>query len=454
VAALEQENLLKTSEEALKFAQQMGADDAEVFVYQGLTTKVNIERGQIAKNLQISDLGLGIRATIKKAMGFAYTNVLESKTTIQETVTNALSLAKASKPDTHWSGFPTKYDFPTVKDTYDKKIVQLDSEDMVTHTSAMLKAAEGFDDRIFPIEGEVASSYLTRTIVNSNGVEGHDYGTIIECSIATIAKGNHETTPICFEFDIKRKYEIDPERVGREAARLAISALKSEKVETGKTNVIFTQFALQQLLHFTLINAVKADFVQRGQSALKNKLGLQVAADALTIIDDGLLDGGIRTWRFDGEGIPQQRTPIIEKGILQNYIYDHYTAKKDGKESTGNASRAGYRSTPNVDATNFHIIPGNKTTNELIRESENGLLVYYLQGAHSSNPASGEYSVVATPAWKIENGSISKATRGTMLAGSIFQVLKNVSALGCNERKLGQIVTPWILVENVKVIGN
>jgi PmbA protein len=203
-----------------------------------------------------------------------------------------------------------------------------------------------------------------------------------------------------------------------------------------------------------LINAVKADFIQRGQSALKNKLGLQVAAETLTIIDDGLLDGGIRTWRFDGEGVPQQRTPIIEKGILRNYIYDHYTAKKDGKESTGNASRAGYRSTPNVDVTNFHIISGDRTTDELVKESGNGLLVYYLQGAHSSNPASGEYSVVATPAWKIENGSISKATRGTMLAGSIFQVLKNVSALGCNERKLGQIVTPWILVENVKVIGN
>ena len=239
MASLEQENLQKISDEALEIARRMGADDAEVFIYQGLTTKVNIERGQIAKNLQISDSGMGIRVTINKAMGFAYTNVLESKSAVQETVTNALNLAKASKPDIHWSGFPTKYDFPNVRDTYDKRIVRLNSEDMVTHASAMLKAAEGFDNRIFPIEGEVASSYLTRTIANSNGVEGHDYGTIIECSLATIAKGNHDTTPICFEFDIKRKYDINPEWVGREAARLAVSALKSEKVETGKTNIIF-----------------------------------------------------------------------------------------------------------------------------------------------------------------------------------------------------------------------
>ncbi|MDH5460273.1 MAG: metallopeptidase TldD-related protein, partial [Candidatus Bathyarchaeota archaeon] len=76
-----------------------------------------------------------------------------------------------------------------------------------------------------------------------------------------------------------------------------------------------------------------------------------------------------------------------------------------------------------------------------------------LQGAHSSNPASGEFSVVATPAWKIKNGEIAYATKGAMLAGNIFEVLTNVSALADNERKIGQLVAPWVLVENVKVIG-
>jgi len=76
-----------------------------------------------------------------------------------------------------------------------------------------------------------------------------------------------------------------------------------------------------------------------------------------------------------------------------------------------------------------------------------------LQGAHSSNPASGEFSVVATSAWRIQNGEITYATKGAMLAGDIFHVLTNVSALANNERKIGQLVAPWVLVENVKVIG-
>jgi PmbA protein len=193
--------------------------------------------------------------------------------------------------------------------------------------------------------------------------------------------------------------------------------------------------------------------VQRNQSALKGKIGEKVASENVTIHDDGLFSGGLHTWKFDGEGVPQQKTPIVEKGILRNFLYDNYTAKKEGKESTGNAARAGYLSTPSLEATNFHFMPGTKSPEELINNVDDGLLVYYLQGAHSSNPASGEFSVVATPAWKIKNGEIAYATKGAMLAGNVFQILKSISALADNERKIAQLVAPWVLVENVKVIG-
>lgn len=453
MVALEQDETLRLAEKAVKLAQKKGADEVEAFVYQGLTTNVIIERGQITRSSRIIDTGLGIRAIFNKAIGFSYTNMLESEAAIEETVLKALNSAKASKPDKDWHGLPTKKTFSSVEGTYDNKIVELNSEDLVKTAAIMLDTAEKTDKRAFPIEGGVGASYLCKAIANSNGVEGFDHGTIVECSLATIAKEKNEVTPMCFEFNMDRKYDIDPEWVGKEAARLAVSALKAKRTETENTNVVFTQFALQQLLHFTLINAVKADYVQRNQSAFKGKIGEKVASQMVTIYDDGLFDGGIRTWKFDGEGVPQQKTPIIENGVLRNFIYDNYTAKREEKESTGNASRAGYLSTPNVEATNFRITPGNKSPEELISSLKEGLLVYYLQGAHSSNPASGEFSVVATPAWKVKNGEIAYATKGTMLAGNIFQLLTNVSELANNERKIGQLVAPWVLVENVKVVG-
>jgi len=453
VVVLKQEEMLGSAEDVVSFALQKGADEAEALAYQGLTTNVTIERGQIAKSSRIIDRGLGVRVIVNKAVGFCYTNILESKVAVEEVVLKALSSARASKPDKNWQGLPPKKSFTSVQNTYDNKIVELRSEDLVKIASMMLEAAGKTSKRAFPIEGGAGASLLSQAIANSNGISSFDQGTIIECSLATIGHERGEVTPECFEFNAERSYNIDPEWVGKEAARLAVSALKAKKIETKSTNVIFTQFALQQLLYYTLINAIKADYVQRNQSAFKDKIGQTVASEILTIHDDGLLSGGLRSWKSDGEGVPQQKTLIIEKGVLRNFIYDNYTAKKEGKESTGNATRAGYLSTPSIEATNFHFSPRNVSPEELISEVGEGLLVYYLQGAHSSNPASGEFSVVAAPAWKIQNGETAYATKGTMLAGNIFEVLKSVSALANNERKVGQLVAPWVSVEDVKVIG-
>ncbi|MGB9675744.1 MAG: TldD/PmbA family protein [Candidatus Bathyarchaeales archaeon] len=453
MAALKKDETLSIIENIVQFALKAGADEAEAFAYQGLTANVIIERGQVSRNTRILDHGIGVKAVINKAVGFAYTNVLESKEAIEKTVQNALKAAKASKPDKNWRGLASKKPIASVENVYDRRVAELQSEDLVELASSMLEAAEETDKRVFPIEGGVGASELVRAVANSNGISCFDNGTIIECSLATVGQEGGEVTPVCFEFNTERTYEINPKWVGREAARLAGSALKAKKFETKTTKVVFAHAAFHELLYFTLMNAVKADYVQRDQSALKGKIGETVASEIVTVYDDGLLSGGLRTWEFDGEGVPQQKTPIIEKGVLRSFIYDNYTAKKEGRESTGNAFRAGYLSTPYVDATNFHFMPGKRSPEELISEIDEGLIVYSLQGAHSSNPVSGEFSVVATPAWRIKDGAVAHAVRGVMLAGNIFDVLKNISNLANNERKIGQLVAPWVLVENVKAIG-
>lgn len=453
MVVLKPEEMQSLAEKAVSVALEKGAGEVEAFVYQGLATSIGIERGQVSRSSKIIDHGIGIRAIINKAIGFSYTNMIKNKAPIDETIDRAISSARASKPDEDWRGLPNKKPYESPKNTYDRRIVELRSEDLVKVASAMLDAAEKTDKRVFPIEGGAGASYLSVATANSNGVAGFDHGTIVDCSLATVCQDGSDVTPVCFEFNTERSYNINPEWIGKEAARLALSALKPKRIETRNTRVIFTQFALQQLLYYTLINAVKADYVQRNQSVFKEKIGEKVASEIVTVYDDGLLNGGLRTWRFDGEGFPQQKTLIMEKGVLHNFLYDNYTARKEGKESTGNAARAGYLSTPNVEATNFHFVPETKSPEELVSEVDDGIIVYFLQGAHSSNPASGEFSVVATPAWRIEKGSVTHATKGLMLAGNIFAVLTNISVLANNERKLGQLVAPWMLVENVKVIG-
>jgi PmbA protein len=455
VAEPKLEELIGFGQRAVNVAIKKGAEEAEAFLSRVSSTSVNIERGQIVRSVKRTDQGLGVRAIYKKAVGFSYTNMLTDKT-VEDAAVKAFKSAKASKPDKNWIGLPSPKKLSETKNTYDKKLATISPDEFVETASVMLNTVEGYDKRVLPIGGGVGTFLTSRAIVNSNGVETYDQGTGIECSIETIAREAGEVTPVCFELNAERVYKIDPEWVGREAARQAISSLKAKKIESGTLSIIFTQPALGALLYYTLINAVKADYVQRERSALKEKIGEDVASNLVTIHDNGLLEGGLQTWKFDGEGVPSQKTLVVEKGILKHFLYDSYTANKSGVESTGNAFRGGlapYTSTPVLEATNFTFTQGNQSPENLINEIDNGLIVYGVQGAHSSNPESGEFSVVATPAWKIEKGSVAYAVKGAMLAGTIFDVLKSVSALGNNTRKIGQLVAPWIRVENVKVIG-
>jgi PmbA protein len=453
VAVLKKEQMLHLAENAVKSALKKGAAEAEAYVYEGQATNVGIERGQVTKSNRIIDRGVGVRVAVNKAVGFAYTNIIEEQKVVESTILKALSAARASKPDPEWSGFPQKKAYATAEKLFDPKILELRSEGLVDIASSMLDAAVSVNKRVFPIEGGAGAAYLSSAVANSNGVAAFDRGTMIECSLAAVAKEKTKVTPVCFEFNAERAYGVNPEWVGKEAARLAVSALKTKRIKTETTKLILTQFALQDLLYFTFINAVKADNVQRNQSPFQGRIGEKVASENVTIYDDGLLPAGLRSWAFDGEGVPQQKTPLVEKGVLRGFLYDNYAAKKDGVESTGNASRAGYLSTPSIGATNIHIKSGNKTPDQLLSEVDDGLIIYYLQGAHSSNPVSGEFSVVATPAWKIRKGEITHSTRGVMLAGNIFEALKTISIVANNERKMWQLVAPWVLVENVRVIG-
>ncbi|MDR2204234.1 MAG: TldD/PmbA family protein [Nitrososphaerota archaeon] len=454
MVVLEKNEMIALAEKAVRVAIVKGVSEAEAYVCEDYASDVSIELGQITKNSQVIDRGIGVRVVVNKAVGFAYTNIVNDPVAIEDIVVRALSAAKASKSDVNWQGFAHKTSYVSVLEgTFDSKILEIGSDELMYMSQTMIDSAVQIDKNVIVAEGGVGSGYGSVAVVNSSGVCGFDRGTVIECSLATLAKDGNRVTPVCFEFDAARNCSIDPVWVGQEAAKLSVSSLKTKLVETKTTTLLLTQFALQDLLGHTLFNAIMADSVQRGQSPFKGRIGEKVVSENLTIYDDGLYPYGINTQLFDGEGVSRQKTLIIDKGVLKNFIYDNYTAKKEGKVSTGNASRAGYLSTPCIGTTNFHIMPDASSADDLIRQIDDGLLIYYLQGAHSSNPVSGEFSVVASPVWKIKNGDLVFAARDVMLAGNIFDLLKNVKIVGNNERQVGSLIAPWIVVENVRVIG-
>jgi PmbA protein len=141
VAVLEKDVMLSLAENAVKAALKKGAAEAEAFVYEGKAKSVGIELGQITKSDPIIDRGLGVRVQLKKAIGFAYTNIMESQNAVEDVILKALGAARASKPDENWKGLPEKKPYAAVEKTFDSKVADLCSEDLVNVASTMLDSA-------------------------------------------------------------------------------------------------------------------------------------------------------------------------------------------------------------------------------------------------------------------------------------------------------------------------
>jgi PmbA protein len=444
---------------AIAAAQKAGAKEAEAFLYGDRTVNVDIERGEIKTCSDLADMGMGIRAIIDGKIGFAYTNVL-TRDEVEKTGKQATAASHASLKDKNWRQLPESRKYPSVEKTFDKRILEVASDKVVELCQQMIASSAEVDKRVLAALGGAQVSRNDVVCANSNGVEVEDKGTFIACGLGAMARSETQVSPMCFEFKVSRTYDTDPNWVGKEAARIAAQSLNVGKPEAGKYPVLLDPFALQEILTHTLIESAKGDTVYRGRSKLKGKVGTQIAAENVSLYDDGTLAGGMYSGKTDFEGVPRQKTPIIEKGTLRGFIYDNYWARLAKAKSTGNAGRGGgalslpaYCMVPSISPTNIKLEEGTVSEEELVREVKNGYYVRSVQGAHQSNPDTGDFSVAITPAWRIIKGEIKHAVKGAMISGNIYDTLNKIGLVGKQTRQVGNFIAPKIIVTELNVVS-
>jgi PmbA protein len=446
-------------ERVLKSAEKLGAKEAEALIVVRRAIGVEIERAEIKTCNDVLDRGLGVRTITNKKIGFSFTNILTEREA-EKTVKRAVEASKASPKDKNWKQLPEKHKYPAIKDVYDKKMTKFTSDEAVVLCQTMINTAYEVDKKVLPAFGGAQVTIFESVCLNSHGVRAEDKGTSLICSLATMARSKTAVSPMCFEFKASRSYEPDPKWVAKEAARFAIDAINVGKAEAGKFPILLDPFALQSILTYTLVQSIRGDIVARGRSIFKNKIGKKVAGESVTIYDNGILPGGLRSGKMDLEGVPRQKTPIIEEGILRNFLYNNYWARLEGKESTGNAGRGGgglslppYGTIPNISPTNIQLTADTFTEEELLEEVKNGYYVRNVQGAHQSNPETGEFSVALAPAWRIQKGKIAHAVKGVMIAGNAYDMLNKISALGKETRQVGTFIAPKVVISELNVIA-
>ena len=445
------ENLLEYAELAVKLAEKLGASEAEAFASRVRGFDVSLKNNNLDQASSYDEAGLGLRVITDKRVGFSYTSVL-GRDSVERLAERAVKLARASRPDPEWRGLPeAPSSYPQVERTYSSRVASITSGEAVELASAMLDEALG-SKGITVVYGSFFAGTGWKAVYNSHGVQASSRGTESMAWIEVVAAGDGDTTPGCASWAGSRVELVDTVSIAREAVERALSSLKPVKLEGGVMPVIFTEKALFMLLNFSLHQALKGDNVVRGRSPYAGKVGEQVAVESLTVRDRGLMPGGLATDRFDDEGVPMRDKALIEGGVLRGFLYDTYWARRAGAEPTGNALRSGYSAMPTIRFTNLVVEPGDASRDEMLAETRRGLLVDDLQGAHSTNPETGEFSVVATPAWLVEGGEL-KPVRGVMLAGNVYDIVKEIDMVGREVRPLGSFYSPWLRFSRVRVVS-
>jgi PmbA protein len=320
-------------------------------------------------------------------------------------------------------GSPAHFDFPDpqqIRDVKisDPKLLPLQKPEMIRLGQKMMAMIKAYNPEI--LAGAVIRKNIYKfEYANSKGASYSAEHT--DFDIGTRGELVRGTDILAIGQGIgQKKREIDEEDIATRAIEYFRMAESIAPVKTGEMPVVFTPRGLILLL-LSLGLAVDGKNVFLGASPLRDKLNQQIADPRLTIIDDPFIDFGPGTSAFDDEGVPCQVTPLIEKGVLKNFIYDLDTAGRAQTQPTGHG--------PDRYPTNLVISPGQIPYESMIAGIDNGLLAHEFLGMGQGNPINGEFSVNVFLGYKIEEGKVVGRVKDVMLAGNVFDAFKDITAI-------------------------
>lgn len=439
--------------DVLARAKDCGATEADIVVADGETFSVQVRVGAVDRLTKAREKRLGLRVFVGKRSATTSTSDF-SKESLERLVSETCTLAKAVVED-QVSGLPDALqmarDWPDL-DLYDD--TTLGTETQIEWAKRGEAAAFAADPRVTNSEGAEFDSSSGRVVLaNSHGFVGSYKSSSYSLSVSPIATdpGTGAMQRDAW-YEVQRKFSrlASAESIGQEATKRAVRRLGARKVATKRVPVVFDQETAGSMLA-NLCSAVSGYGLYKRASFLLDQLGQTIASDLITVYDDGRMAGGLGSRPFDGEGLATRKNTIVERGVLKSYLLDTYSGKKLGLSSTGNAARSVGES-PSVGPTNFYLVPGVKSPQDIIGSVKEGLYVTDLIG-FGINMVTGDYSRGACGFW-IENGELTYPVEEITIAGNLKEMFKHIEMVGSDLVFRGRIASPTVKITEMMVAGN
>ena len=413
------------------------AQGAQASLGRSESVSISFENDKLKSAESSQSTGMSVKVVVNGKIGSSHTTDIHD---IDGVVTRALEAAEFGSP-VHFE-FPGPQKGPDVK-IYDDAVQVVKKDEMVRIGEEMMGLVKDYNSDILLSAG-VSKGVGTTEFANCAGIAFTTQGTSFAVGVeGQLIRG---TDILWAGHGLgSKKREVDHRAIARKAVALFRMAENTAPVRSGEMPVIFAPEGMPVLL-LALSLGVDGKNVFLGSSPLAGKLGESVANERLSVTDNPLIDYAIGSGTYDGEGVPHQATPLIENGVLRNFLYDLDTAGRAGAKTTGN----GVGCSP----TNLVVNEGSTPYEDMVRHTKEGLLVHSVLGLGQGNPISGEFSVNLHVGYKIENGEVVGRVKDVMLAGNTYTALKNIMAIGDTaEWAGGTLLTPPIQIANLSVVA-
>ena len=429
-------------ERVLELAKK-AAEEAEGFLASATETPVGFEANRLKRLETRESISLSLRIIKEGKIGFAATTKINDPQTLVQMAVETAQFGVEAR-----FALPSRQEYPQVE-VYDPEVETIPVEDMVELGNSLMAKVRDHTPELV-CEAGVTKSVGRVRILNSRGGEANYHKSFFIIGLeGTLIRD----TDMLFvgEMDSSCRPITDLTALTDTVIQQLELAKNTASVSSGQLPVVFTPHGVRSAFLTPLALAFNGRVVVQGASPLVGSEGKQLFDKRLSLWDDATIDYRPASRLCDDEGVPSQKTALIEKGMVANFLYDLQTAALAGARSTGSGNRArGSMPSPSVSAL---IIEGGDTPfEEMVRDIKEGLIVEQLIGAEQGNVLGGEFSGNVLLGYKVERGEIVGRVKDTMVSGNIYHALKELTAIGNEAKWVGGILrTPALYCPRLAV---
>ncbi len=447
-------DMVSLAEKTVAKVMRLGVTDCDVMVSDVRLMTAEMEKGSIKQASTLGDPGMSIRAYRGGSMGFAYCTG-HSPSSVARAAQLAAAMAKAGTPDEAFKGLPQRSKVKRLAGLYDPRVADTPPE-AVVETVMDVAVIAGDDPRVYSVNAGALVASSEVALANSNGFSASQRMTSYEVFAEVVAKSGDTMFSGVEGMSGRRLDEGFIGFVGKAARESAVRGLRQVRMETGDYPVIIDPIGLAWILSNGIAGGASAESVQRGRSYLAGKKGERIGSELLTITEDPLIEWASGSTAFDGEGTPCAPKKVVDKGVLRTYLYDSYTAGKDGVASTGNSSRGGsvwsYRGPPGISMTNMVVGKKGSSLDEMVEETKDG--VYLRLTLDYPNLATGELSGLMMESYRVKKGEVGPALKQSTIGISMFDLMSRIDMVGKKQRRAYGVVAPPVRISSARIAGS